>query len=105
LGMELLASIGAGVVAGLMTFGFFGKRLGVLAFFIATAVIGWIGAGQLREYTVLLSSLTDYGVSTLVCIAISLASKERYDFDIIQLRVCAFNMPAEEDVPEGTMSA
>ncbi|WP_185266509.1 sodium:solute symporter family protein [Halopseudomonas xiamenensis] len=97
-GFELLASVGAGVVGGLMIFGFFGKRLGVIAFFIATAVIAWIGVGQLREFTVLLSSLTAYGVSTLVCIAISLASKERFDFNTIQQRVVDYNAPADDEL-------
>ncbi|WP_193075119.1 sodium:solute symporter family protein [Pseudomonas sp. FME51] len=94
--MELMAAIGAGVVGGLMTFGFFGKRMGVIVFFIATAVIAWIGLGSLREYTVLLSSLTAYGVSTLVCVAISLCSNQRFDFDTIQQRVGDYNKPADE---------
>ncbi|MEJ6656141.1 MAG: sodium:proline symporter, partial [Pseudomonas sp.] len=94
--MESMAAIGAGVVGGLMTFGFFGKRMGVIAFFIATAVIAWIGLGSLREYTVLLSSLTAYGVSTLVCVAISLCSNQRFDFDTIQQRVGDYNKPADE---------
>ena len=97
-GFELLAAVGAGVVAGLMTFGFFGKRLGVIAFFIGTAVIAWIGVGQLRDFSVLLSSLTAYGVSTLVCIAISLASKERFDFNTIQQRVVDYNQPADDEL-------
>ncbi len=94
--IELLAAVGAGVVLGLMTFGFFGKRLGVIAFFIGTAVIAWIGVGELREFTVLLASLTAYGVSTMVCIVISLASNERFDFDTIQQRVSDYNKPAAD---------
>ena len=94
--MELMASVGAGVVGGLMTFGFLGKRMGVIAFVIATAVIAWLGLGELREFTVLLASLTAYGVSTLVCIAISLCSNQRFDFDTIQQRVGDYNKPAEE---------
>jgi len=96
IGVELLAAVGAGVVGGLMTFGFFGKRMGVIAFFIATAVVAWIGVGNLREFTVLLSSLTAYGVSTLVCIGVSLMSSERFDFDLIQQRVTDYNLPAED---------
>ena len=49
--------------------------------------------------------MTAYGVSTLVCIAISLASSERFDFDTIQQRVSDYNKPAEDDVPEGTLTA
>ena len=105
IGVELLAAVGAGVVGGLMTFGFFGKRMGVIMFFIATAVVGWIGVGSLRDFTVLLSSLTAYGVSTLVCIAISLASNERFDFDLIQQRVVEYNKPADDELEEGAVAA
>lgn len=97
IGVELLAAVGAGVVGGLMTFGFFGKRMGVMAFFLATAGVAWIGVGNLREFTVLLSSLTAYGVSTLVCIGVSLMSSERFDFDLIQQRVTDYNLPAEDE--------
>ncbi|MFA5678838.1 MAG: hypothetical protein WC953_10615 [Pseudomonas sp.] len=103
--MELMASVGAGVVAGLMVFGFLGKRLDMLAFFIATVVIGWLGLGSLREFTVLLSSLTAYGVSTLVCVAISLASHQRFDFDTIQQRVGDYNKPDYEQPPKTTVTA
>lgn len=105
IGVELLASIGAGVVGGLMVFGFLGKRLGVAAFFIAAMVVAWIGVGTLREYTVLLSSLTAYGVSTLVCIVISLASNERFDFDLIQERVVEYNKPAADELKGETVAA
>ncbi|WGK60187.1 sodium:solute symporter family protein [Halopseudomonas sp. SMJS2] len=105
IGIELLASIGAGVVGGLMVFGFLGKRLGVAAFFIAAVVVAWIGVGTLREYTVLLSSLTAYGVSTLVCTVISLASNERFDFDLIQERVVEYNKPAADELKGETVAA
>ncbi|WP_285274968.1 sodium:solute symporter family protein [Halopseudomonas bauzanensis] len=104
-GVELLAAVGAGVVGGLMAFGFFGKRMGVIVFFIATVVVAWIGVGTLRDFTVLLSSLTAYGVSTLVCIAISLASNERFDFDLIQQRVVEYNKPAEDELEEDAVIA
>lgn len=96
LALELIASVGAGVVAGLMAFGFLGKRVGIAVFVIGTLVIGWIGIGHLRDYHVLLSSLTAYGVSTLVCIGISLASNQRFDFDSIQDRVGSYNQTAAE---------
>ena len=47
--------------------------------------------GFLRDYPVLLSSLTAYGVSTLVCVFVSLLSDERFDFDCIAERVVAFH--------------
>lgn len=96
LALELTASVGAGVVAGLMAFGFLGKRVGMVCFVIATLVIGWLGIGHLRDYHVLLSSLTAYGVSTLVCIGISLASNKRFDFSSIQQRVGSYNQPTNK---------
>lgn len=93
--LELIASVGAGVVVGLMAFGFLGKRIGMVVFVIGTLVVAWLSVGELREYTVLLASLTAYGVSTVVCMAISLASNQRFDFDTIQERVGNYNKPEE----------
>jgi hypothetical protein len=50
-------------------------------------VMSYYSVGELREYTVLMSSLTAYGVSTLVCIALSLTSQHRFDFALIKKRV------------------
>ncbi len=80
---ELLASVGGGVVLGLMAFGFFGHRAGVIAGTLAALVLAWFAVGFLRDYTVLLASLTAYGVSTLVCVAVSLMSSHKFDFDTI----------------------
>lgn len=87
LGFELLACIGAGVVIGLMAFGFFGKWAGFIAGTIAALAMTYYATGFLREYTVLLSSLVAYGASTLVCVVVSLFNKERFDFDLINERV------------------
>ncbi|MFP2769892.1 sodium:solute symporter family protein [Oceanisphaera sp. KMM 10153] len=84
---ELLASIGGGVVIGLMVFGFFGTRAGFVAGIIAGVTLMFFATGFLREYTVLLSSLVAYGVSTLVCVAVSLLGREQFDFDLIARRV------------------
>ncbi len=84
---ELLASIGGGVVLGLMVFGFFGTRAGFVAGILAGVALMFFATGFLREYTVLLSSLVAYGVSTLVCVAVSLLSREQFDFDLIAQRV------------------
>ncbi|WP_227875097.1 sodium:solute symporter family protein [Oceanisphaera profunda] len=84
---ELLAFIGAGVVIGLMAFGFFGKWAGFVAGTIAALAMTYFATGFLREYTVLLSSLVAYGSSTLVCVVMSLLNKERFDFDLIAQRV------------------
>lgn len=92
---EVAAAIGGGVVAGLMTFAFFPRlfaigvgvavALGLMPYFI----------GFLRDYTVLLGSLTSYGVSAVVCIAMSWNSKERFDFSVLSKRVTAFHEEQE----------
>lgn len=84
---ELLASVGGGVVIGLMSFGFFGRHIGIATAMIVTLVLGIYGIGFLREYTVLTASLTAYGVSTIVCVALSLMNTTRFDFSQIRKRV------------------
>ena len=87
---ELFAIIGGGVVIGLMAFGFFGFRAGIFLGGLATLVLAFYGFGFLRDYTVLLSSLTAYGVSAAVCVGLSLLADERFDFDLIGERVTDF---------------
>lgn len=84
---ELLASVGGAVVIGLMAFGFFGRRAAFVIATVVVVVMSYYSVGELREYIVLMSSLTAYGVSTLVCIALSLTSQHRFDFALIQKRV------------------
>ncbi|MGP7734037.1 sodium:solute symporter family protein [Oceanimonas smirnovii] len=84
---ELLASIGGGVVIGLMVFGFFGRHAGFVAGIIAGLALMYFATGFLREYTVLLSSLLAYGVSTLVCVVVSLLDNQKFDFELIKKRV------------------
>ena len=92
---ELCASIGGGVVIGLMVFGFFGKRAGFVLGTLAFLVMAPFAFGFLRDYPVLLSSLTAYGVSTVVCVLVSLLANESFDFDCINERVVAFHGTAE----------
>ncbi len=84
---ELLASIGGGVIIGLMVFGFLGRTAGFVAGALALVAMLVFATGFLRDYTVLLASLTAYGTSTLVCVVMSLASRERFDFATIGERV------------------
>jgi len=84
---ELLASVGGGVVIGLMAFGFFGRYAGLIAAVVVTLALGYYSVGALRDYTVLMASLTAYGASTLVCIGLSLMSNSRFDFTLIKKRV------------------
>jgi len=82
--------VGGGVVVGLMAFGFFGKTAGLALGALAMAVLAPFSVGFLRDYAVLLSSLTAYGVSAIVCVAVSLRSSERFDFGLLNERVVAF---------------
>lgn len=93
---ELLASVGGGIVVGLMAFGFLGKTAGLALGSLTALVLAPFSVGFLREYVVLLSSLTAYGVSAIVCVAVSLRSSERFDFDLLNERVVAFQ---NEDGP------
>ena len=95
---ELLASVGGGVVVGLMAFGFLGRRMGFAVGIIAALVMAFYSVGALREYTVLMASLTAYGVSTIVCVGMSLMSQSRFDFALIKKRVSDYDS-AEVSTP------
>ena len=84
---EVLASVGAAVVIGLMVFSFLGRKIGMAAAAITLVLMLIFATGFLRQYMVLLASLTAYGASTIVCVIISLMSNERFDFDLIKQRV------------------
>lgn len=92
---EIAASAGAGVVLGLMTFAFFPRQMAIAVGVLAAFGFMPYFIGFLRDYTVLLGSLTSYGVSAAVCIAMSWNSKERFDFSVLAKRVTSFH--AEED--------
>lgn len=97
LGFELIATLGIGVVLGLMTFGFFGKKVGLVVGILASiGFMPWT-IGFLREYGTLLSSLTAYGSSALVCTVLTLLySKERFDFKQINKMVIEFHQLSEK---------
>lgn len=80
---EFVASVGAGVVIGLMAFGLLGKRVGLVLGLIAALVTLPMALGALRDYPVLMSSLLAYGVSAIVCTVVSLQSRKQFDFDVI----------------------
>jgi len=90
---EVFASVGAAVVIGLMVFGFLGRTLGMIAAVITLVLMLIFTTGFLRQYMVLVSSLTAYGVSTIVCVIISLMGNERFDFDLIKERVGDYDTP------------
>lgn len=88
---ELIGALGAAVVIGLMTFAFFGLRLAVIfAIFAAIAAV-YLNLGFMRDYTVLLASLTAFGVSTLVCVVMSLLSQDKFDFASIKKDVQSYD--------------
>ena len=94
---EIVAAVGGGVVLGLMAFGFFGRVVGMLVGVIGFLACAYYFGGFLRDYTVLLGSLTAYGASTVICVALSLMSKEEFDFNLINERVTSFDDDAAMD--------
>ncbi len=92
---DVLATIGIGVVLGLMAFGFFGKRVAFWVGGIATVAAAPFAIGFLHTYPVLSGSLVAYSVSTILCTLITLGSNKRFDFDLIKLRTGDFD-PIEE---------
>ncbi|QOW22313.1 sodium:solute symporter family protein [Novilysobacter avium] len=94
--LEVFAAVGAGVVLGLMAFGFFGKRTGLTVGVVAALALVVPMVGFLRDYPVLLASLNAYGVSTMVCSALSVGNHKPFDFNLIAKRVTAF----QEDEPD-----
>lgn len=92
---EFVSSIGAAVVVGLMTFAFFNRIVAVAMAAVVFVVMVPFASGFLRDYAVLLASLTSYGVSATVCVLMSFRNQDRFDFSLIAKRVTSFH--AEED--------
>lgn len=92
LAFEVLATIGAAVVIGLMSFGFFGQRAGLVIGGIFGIALSFYSIGFLRDYIVLLSSLTAYGASALICTVLTLLSKQPpFEFKTIDEKVVEFH--------------
>src|SRR5690606_27267194 len=87
LGGAFGALVGSGVVAGLMAFGFFGRRAGLAVGAATILGLSTIVFGALRDYIPLVAALVAYGASAVVCTALSLRSKERFDFALLDERV------------------
>ena len=92
---ELIAAIGAAVVIGLMIFAFLPRQVAFVGAAIVGALCAYYFVGFLRDYVVLLSALTSYGVSAFVCVLMSFRSSERFDFSVLAERVTAFNEERE----------
>jgi len=105
---EVLASVGGAIVFGLMAFGFFGRTVGFVVGAIAGVAMLVYATGFLRDYMVLTASLTAYGASAIVCTAITLFNKERFDFELIKQRVGDYDKveghAKSTMIPEGVQS-
>ena len=84
LAVELLGVVGIAVVLGLMLFGFFGPKVGIVAGTVGALAMAPFAIGLIADYAALSGSLVAYAVSTLVCAGMTFASRqERFDFDVI----------------------
>ena len=92
---EILASVGGAVVIGLMVFGFLGRKIGMSAAAITLVLMLIFATGFLRQYMILLASLTAYGASTIVCVIVSLMGYEHFDFELIKQRVGNYDKKTE----------
>ena len=89
---DVLAVVGVGVVAGLMTFGFFGLKPARIVGVVAALGVAPFAIGFLHQYAVLSSSLIAYAVSTIVCVLLSLRNRAAFDFDQIAARTGDFDI-------------
>ena len=82
--VELLGVVGIAVVLGLMLFGFFGPKVGMVAGTVGALAMAPFAIGLIADYAALSGSLVAYAVSTLVCAGMTFASRqEDFDFDVI----------------------
>ncbi|WP_312525342.1 sodium:solute symporter family transporter [Paracoccus sp. (in: a-proteobacteria)] len=99
---DILACVGVGVIAGLMSFGFFGRNVGIAVGVLAALVVLPFGVGFLHQYPVLSASLLAYAVSTILCVALSWNSDEDFDFSTIAQKTRHFDdldpMPDAKEV-------
>lgn len=96
----MLSVIGIGVVLGLMAFGFFGKRAGLIVGIVASLISAPFVIGFLHDYATLSASLVAYAVSTLVCFAMSVGQTERFDFALIRQRTGDFDKTSTSNEAE-----
>jgi len=105
---EICAAIGGGVVLGLMAFGFLGRTVAIIVGTIAVVVLLPVFIGSLRDYIVLMASLTAYGASATICVALSLRNRERFDFSVLADRVTSFHQEQDDlarEAPSGQLAA
>ena len=108
LAVDVVGIIGAGIVIGLMAFGFFGARVGIALGAVFAVGVAPFAIGVISQYPALSGSLAAYAVSTIVCVVMSLASREEpFDFALISRRTGDFTddeaadaQPAGDDDPD-----
>ncbi|MDA9557662.1 sodium:solute symporter family protein [Vibrio sp.] len=89
--VEAISAIGGGTVIGLMTFAFSGRKVATAVGILVSIACLYYFIGFLRDYAVLMSSLVSYGMSALICVAISYMNKERFDFSSIHEKIQHFD--------------
>ncbi|MFF9346286.1 sodium:solute symporter family protein [Streptomyces sp. NPDC014734] len=89
--VDVLAIIGIGVVLGLMVFGFLGSAAAKTVGVLAAVVSAPFALGSLHEYATLCGSLVAYSVSTVICWAMSVGSKDDFDFAVVAQRTGDFD--------------
>lgn len=92
---DVLASVGVGVIAGLMAFGFFGLQIGRMVGVVAALAVMPFGIGFLHTYPILTASLLAYAVSAILCVGLSFNNTRQFDFSVISKKANSFdNRPA-----------
>jgi len=102
---DVVAVVGVGVVAGLMTFGFFGARPARIVGLIAALAVAPFAIGFLHDYAVLSGSLIAYAVSTVVCTVMSLSNRTGFDFSRIARMTGDFDVEEGEDLATASARA
>lgn len=87
---DVIGTFGIGVIGGLMVFGFAGLRAGIVTGVVAALLAFPFSMGALHTYPVLTASLLAYAISTILCVAISLAGNEKFDFSHIAKKTGRF---------------
>jgi Na+/proline symporter len=102
---DVVAVVGVGVVAGLMTFGFFGARPARIVGVVAALAVAPFAIGFLHDYAVLSGSLIAYAVSTVVCTVMSLSNRTGFDFSRIARMTGDFDVEEGEDLATASARA
>ena len=88
--LEIFSIVGGGVVLGLMTFAFLGRRVGIVVGAIVAIALAPFFWGFVRDYPQLFAITVSYGASAVLCTALTLVSKHDFDFSTIKDNVTAF---------------